>query len=796
MSMIFDVYYPFTNKKGVRCPGIKPNPTPWEKILELCASEKVVKQIEAIRAEPDEKKQGELKKELPCVCYVGRCSSTRAANTMTPTQLVMIDIDHVQDPEESWKVLFEEMYQYWGNELAKNLMLAHLTPRRGIRIVFTAQIKGTLQENMEWFNEKFELSRFGDFDAPCKDFSRISFCFNAAEKLYDSTAMYLETDILADVDNLSNDYFEEKPSKTVEKKEGLPELTEEEKAEFEAFEYRGVSIKTIIDKYVEVNGKPGSGEIHNYYNEMVKNFRNIMNNNKRLLLFWLPQFGHSEEECWSSITSICKVNTLSSLPKPFYFFLKDNGFYVSKQRGQSDLATYMMSEEEKAVDDDLPWLPPVFREFMRITPKDFRVSAINALMPIMGTLTSYLGARYYFDSAVHTTSFFSIIYAPASTGKSFVNRMMDLLFEMLRIRDYVQQARENIYLNKLNKKGDNEQSPDNPHISLRIIPPKNSEAEFLEKMKDNMGYHMFTFAAEMDSWAKGVKAAGGNKDDMIRVAWDNQEYGQQFKSPTTFKGKVNLYWNVLITGTIEQLMNYFKNVENGLVTRCAFTTIENQEFAPPAIWKDFNSKEISVIRKFCERCDSNTYQEPCDLLPEDVDAVSPANFDEEINWRFHFKPRQMVDMEWLRDAIVEFVEEQRKKALVDYDKARDVFRKRAAVRGFRLGIMMYALWEKPRKSDLVKCIPFIKWWMEHDIESMLAIWGAKYNNAVSDEPQLSQRSLYNMLGDSFTKNDVLVACLRQGIKTPIRNIIYAWSKLGVVEKVSKNEYKKVKKNEQ
>ena len=45
----------------------------------------------------------------------------------------------------------------------------------------------------------------------------------------------------------------------------------------------------------------------------------------------------------------------------------------------------------------------------------------------------------------------------------------------------------------------------------------------------------------MDSWAKGVKAAGGNKDDMIRIAWDNGEYGQQFKSANTFKGTVNLY---------------------------------------------------------------------------------------------------------------------------------------------------------------------------------------------------------------------------------------------------------------
>ena len=101
---------------------------------------------------------------------------------------------------------------------------------------------------------------------------------------------------------------------------------------------------------------------------------------------------------------------------------------------------------------------------------------------------------------------------------------MDFLFEYLEARDYVQNAREQIYLNKVNQKGANDKAPEMPHTSLRIIPPKNSEAEFLQKQQDNHGYHMYTYAAEMDSWAKGEKAAGGNKSDMIRMAWDNEIY--------------------------------------------------------------------------------------------------------------------------------------------------------------------------------------------------------------------------------------------------------------------------------
>ena len=788
--MKFDLYYYFTNKEGKVCPGIKPNPTEWADIKKIADSENVKTLIQQFR---EGKKEAKIM--LPSVCYMGECTATRAASTMIPTQAIMLDVDHVEDPLQAYAEILASVDRDWWVD---NCLLWHITPSgHGLRGVVWAQEGLTsVIDNIKFLAEKFNLSKYGDVDEPCKDFSRISFIFKGDELLYESAQLYTAT--TKKPDGLLENEFEtsESAKKPAQKNEdSVPDeeyFTEEERQKFEAYEYRGTPVKAIIERYVEVQGAPGSGEVHNYYNGLVKYFRNITNNDQRALLYLLPRFGHSRSECESSIRSICKVHTLSTLDKPFYFFLKDNGFYKTKT-AQGELAEYMMAEGN---DDDgikLPWLPPVFRELIAICPKDFKVSAINSLLPILGTLTSYLKGRYYYDGRWHTTSFFSIIYAPAGTGKGFVNRYMEILFDMIKLRDYVQQARETIFLNVLNRKGDNEKSPQNPHTSLRIIPPKNSEAEFLEKQRDNHGYHMFTYAAEMDSWAKGVKAAGGNKDDMIRVAWDNEEYGQQFKSASTFKGKVALYWNVLITGTIQQIQSYFRNVENGLITRCSFTTIDNQEFAPAPIWKDFSKTSLNTIRKFMERCDRNSYIEPCTISREDVDAVDDDKFDTEIDWRFQFRPKQEVDMSWLRSTIDGFLEEQRKKASLDFDKARDVFRRRVAVRGFRLGLICYALWEKPRKCDLEKCIPFIKWWMNEDLESSLKLWGAQYNNVVEDTPNLAQRSLYNQLSDKFTKNDVYVLCMKQGIKTPVRMIVHQWAKLGYVNKLTKSDYEKVRK---
>ena len=791
--MTFDVYFPFVNKAGVTCPGVKPKKMDWGAIDEMLKSPSQLQLIAKVRnSEGDARAQA--KKELPAICWMGSTDKTRAARFMQPTGLVMIDIDHCEDPRGAFVTIYREKGKEFFNE---GILIVHVTPSgKGLRLVCRHFLKPTIEENIKRICEELNLQRFGDVDTVCKDFSRLSFlpCVRnilwTNPSLLDKENEYFQDGVLK---NYALEGSESKPEagQLFSDEDSVGAFTEKEIEDFDHYDYKGTSLKTIIEKWVETQGEPGRGEIHNYYNEMVKNFRNIVSNNKRALLYLLPRFGHSASECWSSIQSICRVNTLSSLPKPFYFFLKDNGYYRRNISSNGKLAEYMLADEAETNEDGLPWLPPVFREFVRVTPKDFRLSVINSLMPIMGTLTSYLQARYYFDARLHTTSFFSVIYAPAGTGKGFVERLQDVLFQDLKIRDYIQQARENIYLNTIQKKGANEKAPDQPHTSLRLIPPKNSEAEFLQKQKDNKGYHMFTYAAEMDSWAKGVRAAGGNKDDMIRIAWDNGEYGQQFKSASTFKGVVNLYWNVLITGTVQQIMSYFKNVENGLITRCAFTTIENQEFADAPLWKELTKKEVTSIKKFMQRCDRNTYKEPCELLPEDVDVVPENKFDSEVHWQFQFKERQTVDMGWLRECIDDFLSENRKRAALDLDKARDVFRRRVAVRGFRLGIICYALWERPRECDLKRCIPFIRWWMDHDLESSLKLWGNRYNNEVEDMPNLNQRSLFTELSPAFTKNDVYAQCIKQGIKTPVRQIVYQWIKLGYVKKTAKNEYEKV-----
>ena len=306
---------------------------------------------------------------------------------------------------------------------------------------------------------------------------------------------------------------------------------------------------------------------------------------------------------------------------------------------------------------------------------------------------------------------------------------------------------------------------------------------------------MFTYCSEIDQWRKGVKAAGGNKDDMIRIAWDNGRYGQKFKSTSSFKGKVDLYWNVLIAGTDDQLQAYFKNVTNGLVTRCCFQEIMNQEFQEnPPSWKSLNKRDLKVIDRFIEKCDRMTYTEPLTYDVEQCYSVADKDFDAEVPWRMDFKPLKNVNIDWVMPVIARFNREHCRKAMKDNDKARDTFRRRVGTRGKRLALLCTQLYEKPMtQADKRACAKWIAWWMEQDIKGIMRPFGNKYVTAIeaNTSDNTPRRTLFERLPDEFSKEDVRRMADILGYKTSVKEITFRWKKINIIEKMTNDTWRKV-----
>lgn len=552
--------------------------------------------------------------------------------------------------------------------------------------------------------------------------------------------------------------------------------------------FRSHPISEIVEKYLECNGMPEEGERFRYYNEMAKNFRYIIDGDAEVLVDCLPLFDATRECRLKQCRDICRLRKGEKIPYTFYVFLHDNGFWDEPE-------TNMEEEEEWQLTntDNMPTLPPVFREFCSVAPKDFKYPTIVALLPVMGTMTSYLRAPY-FDQPEQSTTFFNIIYGEASSGKSFVQRSKDVLLSKINQRDELADIREQLYIQKKAGKGANDRGPADPHTKQIVISPINSQPQFLQKMRDNKGHHMFSFAEEVDTFAKGTEGGGIDKSDMFRAAWDNSNYGQNYKSADTFRGKVRLYYNFLLTGTPRQVLRYFHNVENGMVTRISVCPIENQRFAKMPIWKKMPEKSKKVIDAFIERCDRNTYMEPLNYNVEDAYNLDEKEFESQVPWKYEYKPLQHIDLSWTYSWIDGWQEKQRLKASMGDDHARDVFRRRTTVKGFRLALLCHACWDRvgKREQEIIK--NFVLWFMDMDLENSLALFGEKYNEEMrtSGCPTPSNHTnLYVSLPEKFSTTQMDAKIKELNIGSTGKMIRSRWKKERFIKKLSQSMFQKI-----
>ena len=742
------------------------------------------------------------KGDLPLAFWIGYNSKgVRQADKQTPTQYFYIDIDHPKmEPKSMWQEIMMNMERVFAKEKTSEddltidirkrygIRLVHETPGGGLRIVILAtQNLSSVEEHIKWFAEKFYLSAFGDVDTVVHDLARGSFMVKKDWIHYYDAALFSEEPTFKPITKGGSDASAvsgEAETKT------LPEITEKQRN----FMFGGKLVREIAEEYVvDQGGVPEEGLRHQFYNDLIKNFRNICNNDPRIVFAVLPLCEGIPEKRWSQAASICKTNNTTRIPKDFYFWLKKR-LYIKTADAKVLLEAI---EEEPVTRKPMPPLPPVFREFVSTAPEDFKYPMIVALLPIMGTLTSYLKADYY-DFTEQTTSFFSCIWAPPGCGKSFTKKVVNILMKKLKLRDEVNNLREQLWLVDNRTQGKDDKGLDLPHVMVRIMPAINSLPEFLEKMRDNRGYHMFTFAEEVDTFKKGSTSGGADKSDLFRTAWDNSDYGQSFKGTNTFKGTVKLYYNILLTGTPGAVKNYYSNVEDGMVQRISICEIENQQFSKFVAWKQLTPKQMEIIDRFITRCDDNSYMEPLKCTSEEANAynTTSANFDKNVKWKFKMRPRQEVDMSWLKEDIMRWLEETRIDSSLVFDLAKDTFRRRTAVKGFRLALLCTACWANVGKREKKVIRDFVMWFMDRDIEESLKMFGKQYNDLQSTAlPDAVKRhaNLYADLNDTFTKTELISLCLKKGIKSKAALIIHRWKEDDAIKEIKSETYQKKKK---
>lgn len=735
-----------------------------EKFNEMLDSERVKNICARIAQATDDEQRSRLKRQLPGFCWHAQCfaDDKRKAAGAVPSGLAMLDVDHVDNPRAWFESWYKTEYDAWLKE--KRIGLIAVTPStKGLRIVGEMQDEESIPEAQARMAKEFNIEAY---DAVTKDLARLSFVTPREYVLYmDEQVLFFQEE----EKTLSQPFPQRARSNYLMQNAECKMQNAECKmqnegdriqgGEEEGKSFHGIPYSHIVQQLmVSIGAGDGAeqGERNTVYFSLANYMRYICDFNADLLLEVLPDFGLSKEERLLAIRSSLGRPRRAMLPTTLQVVI------TMCEREATDVNKAIL--ENKATDMPLPPLPPLLKIICRRLPEEFRPAMIIASLPVLGTLATRIRFSYL-DRQIQSFSFFSCITAPAASGKSFIRKPIDLLLTPINEQDQIEHEKEQQYKEALRASKNSKNQPQDPHACPRNNGVAISIAKLLQLLTYAEGKHLIGIGEEMDTLVKSERAgAWSQKSDIYRLAFDNAEYGQAYMSDTSFSAHIAVYYNLLMTGTPNSMRRFFKDLENGLATRVCFAQLPDTSFTEIPVFAPYTEAERKEIIRQAR------------LLDKEEGTISCPQVDKTIG-------------EWL--------EQKRQQALDADSHAADTLRRRAAVIGFRAGMLCYLL-EGRRWTKTVTA--FAEWVAEYVFRNQMELWGDQMEQELTGSLEIinnergAATSLLTMLDKEFSKADLirLRAKNNQSVSpSSIKTLLSRWRANGRIEYLADGRYKKL-----
>ena len=491
---------------------------------------------------------------------------------------------------------------------------------------------------------------------------------------------------------------------------------------------------------------PAEGERNMALYTMSRYMRFICDFDEQKLFVVLPHWGLSDHEAFSTIKSAVGSTRPAGIPSQMNEVLSTLGAAIEAGTETTDDSLITPVDAE---------LPGILQDLSDHAPEEFREATLMAAMPMLGTLATGIRAKYR-DGKLNSASFIVDIEAPQATGKSFVDSEFELLMDPIIKQDEVEWQKEIAY--SLAKKDG--QDVENPCSQIRIIEPNIGVSAFLERALYAKGKHLFTYAPEIETVLKNNKGgAWTEKNDLFRLVYDNKPWGQHRISKDSFSGKVTLYYNMVMCGTPNKCRAFFADAESGLVSRVTPVVLPDMVGAKMPQFKAWSQEDEEKVKRQC-LC----------LMDEEGE----------------------VDLPLINKAIEEWDEGKRQEYLQTLRYSLDVFRRRAALNGFRAGIIAYLL---EGRQETERAIKFAIWYAERCLHYQLQIYGDKidalHNGTLSTQASKGNIRYLDALPKEFTKEDLVNLRLANNESPVVKTIIYRWVKENLIVKINTNLWQKI-----
>ena len=753
--------------------------------------------------DPDE--LARLKRQLPVItphaCRFTNDGKRKSANAV-PSGLVMLDIDHIDNPRDFFSThIFPHLGEkslerpreliaagspkkpaFWGalqvvedkvvdvvDNNAPCIYFVAVTPSgHGLRIIAERNPGESIPDAQRRIAD---LCRLPEYDSVTTDLARASFLmpwsyvlycepaglnFDTAEREAVVTAHFAQLDTPAScqvpaVPTAGN------PSarRNVGAAQELSQLSSNETTPVAVSDYRGIPYAEIVRELVNLlGGEPEMGERNQFYFTLVRYMRYICNFSADLCVRVLPDFGLSlSERCATALSSVNRPRK-GDLPD-----LLQRA--ITTASTASELPTTGVAELQRS-DLSLPPLPRVLELICRRLPEPFRPAMVIAALPILGALATRVRFQYL-DKQEHSFSFMSCITAPAATGKSFIRKPVNLLLTPIDRQDELERKREEEYKEALRAAKNSKMQPTNPRACPRNNGINVSIAKLLQLLAYSDGKHLIGIGEEIDTLVKSERAGvWSQKSDIYRLGFDNAKYGQNYMSDNSFSANVPVFYNLLLTGTPGGMYRFFKDVEDGLVTRFCFAQLPDMFGADIPAFENYTEAEEREIIDIAEGLD---------------------------------KAAGVIACSHVGVRIRRWLNEKRDLAIREDSRAVDTLRKRAAVIGYRAGMLAYLLNECVYEKSVGE---FTTWVAEYVFQNQMTLFGNKFEEVAQSQLVMNERkscvvSLLQQLPEQFTRNELMALRARNGQSTRVDMVLNRWKSSGFISQVDKTTYKKTPK---
>lgn len=742
-----------------------------------------LERLKTLAAAGDTKAYRALKESLPVCCYHAMRfeGNKRNVDNAVRSGLAMFDLDHIADPTALWQTFVER-----GGLTQFVVALAHTTPSmEGLRIVVERREGVSIAEEQRRLAEFLSLRTY---DASTCDDARASFVVARDRILFmdNSVLWYDDEDTPENRQRIEADNQQRYPgskargaAKPAAQPTAQPTDTPIAASYDDSLKFGSLPYADIIDRYFlkKLGRQPMEGERNVQLLAAARDLYCISEGSEEKLKQILPSLGLSNEEMDSVVHNAAayrRANPVAKIPYALWSVIKE---LEQERHVTTDIGEEFEEGVEETVPDEvleaeqrIPALPPVIRELVGIAPAGFKIPSLIACLAPMGTALTQLRAPYI-DGQMTFPGFHVVIEAPQASGKSFAGRVVDTILRYVKAHDQEQRAIEREYERQARLNKNAKRQEDDPRVIIEVVPASISIAKALKRFDQSQGLGLFSFSAELDTMTNSNKRGGwSQKTDLYRLGYEGGEYGVDYMSENSYSATVTVRYNILSTGTPNAVDRFYHDCEDGLNSRVLFCSLANQQFRSLPVWGKFTKGQARIVDTKLHEAYALSYDEAGGVQPEYV-----------------------MRMPWLCGEMNLWLERRRLEAAKSGSVAMDTFRRRAALNGFRAGMMAWWLWgentrHRKETADFALFVADLTLnGQMHRFAGQLESDADKASVNTLATTRVSE--LFDSLPATFTTAQVATAATKQGIKSIPRKLIYNWRIAGLIEKVNQEYHK-------